>query len=235
MLRQLHPNCGNAYPLDDPHIRTVLAGLYDLPGADWVRINLVTSVNGSVTGDDGTSDSLTNRADRKILGVIRRQSDVILVGAASVRAEGYQLPRTAPLAIVTATGDFGGHQLDLSLPRAVPLVLCPAAAAERAGSALPGAKIVVVPDSDGRMAAVDIISALRERGLRRITCEGPSIASQLIDAGIATELCLSTSPVVGGAFQPVFGSEPIASRRLSLTTLLVDDSSTLYARWALVP
>ncbi len=232
IVRRLFPEAGPAIEIESPDARASLGELYALAGAETLRINLVASVSGSAAGGDDTSETLTNRADRKILGVIRRDSDVVLVGAASVRAEGYQLPRTAPLAIVTSTGDLGGHRLTVAPDRFTPLVLCPAAVAETAKAALPSAEIVVVPDAAGRMSAVDIVSALRLRGLHRIVCEGgPSLAAQMLEAGLVDELCLSTSPAVGGVSLPLLGTAPIAPHRLELTQLLVDDTSTLYARW----
>ena len=235
ILRRLFPEAGPPIELETADARTRLAELYALPGADTLRINLVATVSGSAAGGDDTSETLTNRADRKILGVIRRNSDVVLVGAASIRAEGYQLPRTAPLAIVTSTGDLGGHRLAVDPDRFTPLVLCPAAAAETARTGLPSAEIVVVPDRARRMSAIDIVSALRARGLRRIVCEGgPSLAAQILDASLADELCLSTSPIAGGVFLPVLGSAEISSHRLELAQLLVDDTSALYARWRIL-
>ncbi|WP_181134458.1 dihydrofolate reductase family protein, partial [Rathayibacter sp. AY1D5] len=71
---------------------------------------MIASVTGSSTGSDGTSETLTNRVDRTILGVVREQADVVLVGAASVRAEGYRVPRRVPLAVVSASGDLAGHR-----------------------------------------------------------------------------------------------------------------------------
>jgi riboflavin biosynthesis pyrimidine reductase len=232
IVRRLYPAAGESIEIQSADARERLSELYRLPCDDTLRINLVASVSGSAAGADDTSESLTNRVDRKILGVIRRDSDVVLVGAASVRAEGYQLPRTAPLAIVTSTGRLGGHRIDVEPGRFVPLVLCPASVADAARASLQGAEIVVVPDTNGRMSAADLVGTLRARGLRRIVCEGgPSLAAQMLEAGLVDEICLSTSPVVGGASLPMFGSTPIAAHRLELEQLLVDDASTLYARW----
>lgn len=232
IIRRIFPDAGEALSIDADDIRDRLSEMYALPDEEWVRINLVVSVNGSAAGSDDTSETLTNRADRKLLGVIRRQSDVILVGASSVRAEGYQLPRTAPLAIVTRSGDLGGHRIEASAGRSMPIILCPASAADRATDELPGAEVLVVADHDGRLSSADLVSALRGRGYRRITCEGgPSLAGQLLDARLVTELCLSTSPVAGGLMLPMFGSERIAASALQLVQVLVDDQSTLYTRW----
>ena len=232
IVRALFPEAGQPIDLEAADVRAQLHRLYALAGTDTLRINLVASVSGSAAGGDDTSHTLTNRADRKILGVIRRDSDVVLVGAASVRSEGYQLPRTAPLAIVTSTGDLGGHRLTVGPDRFTPLVLCPSAVAETARRSLPSAEIIVVQDSAGRMSATDIVATLRARGLHRIVCEGgPSLAAQVLDAGLVDELCLSTSPVIGGVTLPMFGSSPISAHRLELAQLLADDSNTLYARW----
>lgn len=234
IVRRIFPEAGEPIEIDSANARERLTPLYDLAGESWVRVNLVSSVNGSAAGQDGTSESLTNRVDRKILGVIRRSSEVVLIGAASVRAEGYRLPRTAPLAIVTSSGDLGAHELELAADRAVPLVLCPASAADRARASLVGADVVVVADDGGRMTAADIVQALHDRGLRRIVCEGPSLAGLLLDAGLVSELCLSTSPSIGGVTQPLLGTSPVASKRLELRQLLADESSTIYARWTVL-
>lgn len=232
IVRRLFPAAGDAIDIQSPDARDRLSELYEQAGDDTLRINLVASVSGSAAGADDTSETLTNRVDRKILGVLRRHSDVVLVGAASVRAEGYQLPRTAPLAIVTSTGDLGGHRIDVGPGRFVPLVLCPASVADTARATLEGAEIVIVADTGGRMSAADLVGTLRARGLRRIVCEGgPSLAAQMLEASLVDELCLSTSPVVGGTSLSMLGSTPIAAHRLRLEQLLVDDASTLYARW----
>ncbi|OUD85495.1 hypothetical protein BC477_13870 [Clavibacter michiganensis subsp. michiganensis] len=82
--------------LDDAGTRTWLEDLYRPGSADHVRLNFVASVDGSVVGADGTSDSLSSVVDRRILGVIRELADVVLVGAGTVRAERYVLPAGRP-------------------------------------------------------------------------------------------------------------------------------------------
>jgi len=68
-------------------------------------------------------------------------------------------------------------------------------------------------------------------------CEGgPSLATQLVNAGLANELCLTTSPLLTSARLPLFAmaDQPgsPADNSLILTQLLIDESSSLYARWA---
>lgn len=238
ILTRVVPSPTDAQRIDlaDDHALEALAALYAPPRREWLRLNLVSSVNGSAAGADGTSDSLTNRADRTILRVIRSLADVVLVGAASVRAEGYHLPRNSRLAVLTGTGDLDGHRLDGDVEPGRLLVICPAVAAARVEASLDcvAAEIVVVDDIDGRIAAADVIARLRGRGLAHIVCEGgPSLAGQLIAAGVVDELCLSTGPVITTAQLPLFGGPGVAERRLELSQLLVDDASGMYARWLL--
>ncbi|MHB1172890.1 MAG: dihydrofolate reductase family protein, partial [Lacisediminihabitans sp.] len=183
-----------------------------------------------------------NRVDRTLLGIIRRLSDVVLVGAASVRLEGYRLPRTVPLAVVTGSGNLSGHRIasERSVDGASAgrlLVLCPASAVDTARVTLDGrpAEFLIVQDHENRLDPVAIVGALRDRGLASIVCEGgPSLAAQLLEAALVDEVCLSTSPVLGGRYLPLLGSADLDASRLSLRQLLVDDSGGLYARWSVL-
>lgn len=228
--------------ISDPDARQRLAALYERPDAGYLRLNLISSVNGSAAGSDGTSESLTNRADRALLGVIRNQADVVLVGAASVRAEGYLVPRKTRLAIITSTGRFDGHGLGKDLePGPGPkkkglLVLCPASAVDTVAASLADitVEIVAVPDTDGRVDVALALDALRSRGLINVVCEGgPGLAAQLLDLGLVDEVCLSTAPVITGSRLALFGDADMVERKLELSQLLVDNASGLYARWSL--
>src|SRR5688572_12781612 len=108
---RVFPAAGELVDLEDDDSRERLLDWYRPDAEDWVRLNLISTVSGSAAGPDNTSESITTSADRRILGVIRQLADVVLVGAGTVRVEGYQLPKRAALAIVTASGDLGGHQL----------------------------------------------------------------------------------------------------------------------------
>ncbi|MBC7723204.1 MAG: dihydrofolate reductase family protein [Burkholderiaceae bacterium] len=222
---------------DSDGARDDLRSWYAAPRPDWLRLNLICSVNGSAVGADGTSETLTNRADRAILGAIRSLADVILVGAASVRAEGYHLPKTARLAIVTASGDLAGHRILGEAAAGRILVLCPTSARESVIDSLGGlaADVVPVADDGGQLTPRAMLDALSALGLRHVVCEGgPALAVQMLDAGLVDELCLSTGPVLAGL--PSTGGPLTAlgvniERRLRLDQLLVDDGSGLYARW----
>lgn len=231
IVERLYPGPTAPVDFDD---RDALLDLYRPPRREWLRLNLIATVTGGASGSDGTSETLTNPVDRRILGVIRELADIVLIGAQSLRAELYVQPRRARLAIVTASGDLGGHRIEAPEGEN-PLVLCPASASERVRASLPSAHIVELPTQpDGTIAATTMVDALRSQGFTSIICEGgPSLAAQMLDAGLVDEFCLSTSPLVGGLPLPVTGTQAISQHPATLTLLLRDETSGLYARWAI--
>ena len=229
IVERLYPGPTAIVDIDD---RDALLELYRPPRAEWLRLNLIATVTGGASGSDGTSETLTNPVDRRILGVIRQLADVVLIGAQTLRAEVYLQPRRSRLAVVTMSGELGGHRIEAP-EGATPIVLCPPGASARVRETLPIAEIIELPLVDGSIPASDMIDALRGAGFASIICEGgPSLAAQMLDAGLVDEFCLSTAPVIGGLPFPVTGSAAIAEHAATLTQLLRDEASGLYARWS---
>jgi riboflavin biosynthesis pyrimidine reductase len=213
--------------------RERLGELYRPTASTWLRINLVLSVSGSAAGADGTSESLTSAADRTILGVIRGLADAVLVGAGSVRAEGYRVPKRSTLAVVTTSGDLSGHRIGADETGRV-VVLGPESARELARQTIGDADFLAVPDRGGHLDAHELISALHGAGYASIVCEGgPGLAAQLLAAGLVDELCLTTSPTLTATTLPAFGTHAFAVRPLSLAQLMLDEDGALYARWTI--
>src|SRR5262245_3617933 len=95
-VRRLLPADGQPVDLDDG----ALAEAYAVPagrgGRPWhLRVNFVASADGAVTLDD-RSGGLSNPADKRVFGLLRDLADVVLVGAGTVRAEGYRAQRYGP-------------------------------------------------------------------------------------------------------------------------------------------
>lgn len=237
----------------DPHERDLLALLHR--DAPHVRANMVASVDGAATASDGRSGGLGTDADTRLFGVLRSLADVVLVGAGTVRAEGYrelpvaddlraaraargQSPRIE-LAVVTRRGAVPDDLLAGDHP---PLVVTGAAGADRARAAVGEDRAVVVPGADDPdapdlRAAVD---ALVARGLAHVLAEGgPSLLGDLLAAGTVDELCLTTSPrLVGGdAPRAVVGQAPLdPAPRARVRHLLHDPADgTLLTCWDLRP
>ncbi len=236
IVRRVFPTADDPVDLDAPDARDRLAALYQPSRGGLVRLNLIGSVSGSATGPDGTSESLTNSADRMILKAIRSLADVVVVGATTVRREGYFIPRSGALAVVTRSGDLSQHHLKGTANGGTLVILCPADAVESARTTMPvpDARIVIVPDTDGSLSAASIVAALRDEGYASIVAEGgPQLAALFVTGGVIDELCLTTSPVVNGGALPLFGPAEFAEHPLALGQLLVDSAGATYARWTL--
>jgi len=85
IVTRVFPGHAESVDVDDAHSRDALLDWYRPDTMSSVRINLISTVSGNAGGSDGTSHTLSNPVDRKILGVIRELGDVVLVGAQSVR------------------------------------------------------------------------------------------------------------------------------------------------------
>lgn len=220
--------------LTAPDAAAGLDSLY-LPGRQqWLSINLVASVNGAARGPDGTSETLTQGADRRILGAIRRNSSIVLVGASTVRTEGDLFPRSTSLAVATQSGNLSGHAFSNDLEPGRLIVVCPAAVAETVEHTLGGVTATVLTVDGTEVSAEALIETLRAHHYDTIVCEGgPTLANQLIDAGLVDELCLTTSPVLASASASALRAISVAERHdLVLTQLLTDDIGSVYARWS---
>lgn len=234
LLRRVLPADGNTIDVDEPGADETLADWYRPAEADSLRLMMIATLDGQTVGGDGVSDSLSSRVDRRILAAVRRHADAIFVGAETVRRESIGRPRSAALIVVSASGDLDGHRLREADDGAPLLVVTTAAGTERASASLariPHETLALATDDDGRIPAGSIVALARRRGYAHLVCEGgPGLAAQFLDAGLFTELCLTTAPAVGGA-TPLFGASTRPARPLWAAQLLVDEAGFSYGRW----
>lgn len=189
--------------------------------AEWVRGLMVSSVDGA-TELAGSSSALSGPADRRVLSLLRGHADVVLVGAQTVRAEGWRPPRPS------AERRAWRRELGRSEVPAYAVV-------SRSGD-LP------VGPADGEVLMLsgtpdEVLDELATRGLTRVLCEGgPGWLAQLADAGRLDELCLTVSPQLAGPGRAglLAGTPWPVTRPLALTALLEDDG-WLFARYAVGP
>lgn len=199
-----------------------LADAYAYPeraAGPWLRANMVASLDGAARAE-GRSAPLSSDGDMRVFGVLRALADVVVVGAETVRQEGYRpakaravfaarraadgQPPAPAIAVVSRRLD-----LDFTAPlftgAANPTLVLTGAAApvkEVARARTAGARVVVA----GAGETVDPVRAvreLRERGFVRLLHEGgPRILAQFAAAGVVDELCLTLSPMVTGGDAP---------------------------------
>ena len=68
---------------------TALYAAYAPPREPWLRANMVTTLDGSATGADGRSGGINTEADHVVFELLRAQSHAVVVGAGTLRDEGY--------------------------------------------------------------------------------------------------------------------------------------------------
>lgn len=194
-----------------------------------VALCMVASADGAVAVD-GLSGGLGGEADLRALSRLRGANDVSLVGAGTVRDEGY-VPlsgsaerqadrrarglRHAPrLAIVTASGRLAPDLEVFSNPAELPIVLTSRGADRHALAAIKDrAEVHVVADTD--LDAATIVTALAELGLRRVLCEGgPRLNQVMLAGGRIDEVFLTVAPMLVGGPVPriIFGNTEVATQ-----------------------
>ncbi|SNX64675.1 5-amino-6-(5-phosphoribosylamino)uracil reductase [Streptomyces sp. TLI_55] len=215
----------------------------------WLRANMVSTLDGAAQ-HDGKSQPISTAADMRIFGTLRGLADVVVVGAETVRQEGYRPARAraefaeareaagqgpAPaIAIVSA-----GLDLDFSLPLFTSpltptLILTGAAAApDRVATAeKAGARVVVAGDGVG-VEPARAVQALADLGFTRLLTEGgPRLLGQFVAAGVLDELCLTVAPMLtAGDAQRIAGGPAVAvPQRFALVSLL-EEEGFLFSRY----
>ena len=215
----------------------------------WLRANMVSTLDGAAQ-HDGRSRTISSAADMRVFGVLRGLADAVVVGAETVRQEGYRPARArdafaarraaagqgpAPvIAVVTAS-----LELDFSLPLftepLVPTLVLTGAAAlpERVRDAeKAGAEVVIAGDGPG-VDPARAVQALAARGMRRLLAEGgPRLLGQFVAAGVLDELCLTMSPMLTSEYAQriVGGPALVVPERFALAALL-EEEGFLFARY----
>ncbi len=191
-MRQLFPVARDPVdPLD------VYGDLPPYRGRPGVRLNMIASLDGA-TSMGGVSRGLSGDADRALFLALRSLTDVVLVGAGTVRAEHYR-PSRVPVAIVTRSCKLDWEAPFFIAPIARPIVITSSdAPAEARARAAELADVVVAGAQDVDLARA--LDALAERGHRSVLAEGgPNLNGQLAREDLLDELCLTLSPkLVGG-------------------------------------
>ncbi|TDD85454.1 pyrimidine reductase family protein [Actinomadura darangshiensis] len=208
------------------------------PGTTWMRANMVASLDGAAQRDE-RSGGLGNAADQHLFLLLRGLADVVIVGAGTVRAEGYGpvrpsegwdgvrdgRPPVPPLAIVSRTLDLDFDAPVFAEAEVPTIVLAPATADPvRLKAAREHADVIVAGED-----SLDFPAAVRElaaRGHRRLLCEGgPGVLAQVVAAGLLDELCLTLSPLLlGGHPTRILNGPPVpVPPELTLAHALQDE------------
>jgi riboflavin biosynthesis pyrimidine reductase len=233
-----------------------LAEVYAYPGQvdhgrPWLRANMVSSLDGAANLA-GLSEGLSSPADKRIFGVLRALADVVLVGAQTVRAEGYRPARAraefqearaaagqAPAPAIAVVSR--SLRLDLTAPLftdpLVPTVVITTEDAPAAARAAGAEVAEVITAGHGEVDLTAALAALTARGwTRQLTEGGPRLLAQLAAAGLLDELCLSLAPLLTAGDSPriTHGAEMADAHHMRLVSL-IEQKGFLFARYCRFP
>ncbi|MBX6355505.1 MAG: pyrimidine reductase family protein [Micromonosporaceae bacterium] len=247
MVHRLWPD---PCPLDDEALTAAYA-VSDRAGTH-LRMNFVTSVDGAVEVGGFSaglfSHGLPRDADLKVFGLLRMLCDALLVGAGTLRHEGYQalrldrarrswrrahgLAEYPTLVVVSSALDLMASNPALAEAPVRPIVLTHAAApADRRAALEPVADVLTLGDGAVDLAAG--VERLAERGLRHLLSEGgPHLFGALSAAGLVDEVDLTVSPLLAGpGADRIIAGAGHPPARFALRHILADDHGTLLLRY----
>lgn len=220
----------------------------DPPHECWVIGHMVCGLDGTASRG-GRVGSLSTAPDQALFRRMRQLADVVLVGAETVRREGYGPVRlteeaqeqrvaagrtqTPPLAVVSRSLELDWTaKVFAEAPEDARTHVITCAAAPPARRAAAAEVAVVVEAGAERVEPVAAMRALAELGHRVVLCEGgPTWLGELVAADRLDELCLSIAPLMGGDPLPVAVTPPGAGlARFRLRGVMGEDD-TLFLRY----
>jgi riboflavin biosynthesis pyrimidine reductase len=215
-------------------------------GRCWVTAHMVAGLDGTAAVQ-GRVGALSTAPDKALFADMRTLADVVLVGARTVREEGYGpvrlsderrasrvargLSETPPLAVVSRSLDLDWHSRAFADAESRTMVVtCAGAPAQRLAQAREVAEVIVAGQES--VQPEDLFRQLAARGQQRVLCEGgPSLLGELVVAGHVDELCLTISPMMGGDPLPVAVFPPgVPLTGFSLRHVL-GEGDTLFLRY----
>jgi riboflavin biosynthesis pyrimidine reductase len=217
---------------------TELAQAYAYPQTGrWLRANMVASLDGAAS-HDGEVSPLGGEADQKVLWLLRGLCDVLIVGANTIRVEGYGplpprdswrdirqgRPPAPTLAIVSARLDLDFDAPVFADAYVRPILIIGASApVERRKAAERRADVIVCGDLIADIG--EALDQLADRGLTRQLSEGgPRLLAEIAAAGRLDELCLALSPqMVAGTAPRITNGPPMDVLPMQLADVFQED------------
>lgn len=214
----------------------------------WVTGHMVAGLDGTAA-IDGKVGAFSTASDQDLFRRMRQIADVVLVGAETVRLEGYGLvrlsdeakearqklgkPPTPPIAIVSGSLELDwSKKLFRKAPEHAPTMVITSesadeerlAEAKRHATVITAGKDAVEPDA--------ALQALADLGHRVVLCEGgPTLLGELVAADRLEELCLSIAPLIGGDNLPVGITQQGAELSAYELKSVMAEDHTLFLRY----
>jgi riboflavin biosynthesis pyrimidine reductase len=224
LMRQLLPEPISEMTVQDAY-SSALGYHSDRP---WVSLSMIASIDGS-TVVDGNSGALSSPTDSAVLSQLRKIADVIIVGAGTVRGEGYGPPRKKGqrVGVITAMGS-----VDLTMPLFTSGAGFIITSIE---GAIESTHVDVLRTGHNKVDLREAVRRIPELcpNARVVQAEGgAALNGSLLDADVLDEINVTTSPAtVGGGGPRISSMAADHQHRFDVAQLAIDDESFLYARW----
>jgi len=197
--------------------------------APWVGMCMVASIDGSIAVG-GTSVGLSSPTDIAVLARLRRLADVIVVGAGTIRDEGYGAPqkRGQRIGIVTRSGGLD-YDSDVFSSGSGFLITNHTGAPD----APAGVDILRTGNDEIDLrTAVARLSDFCDRTDYVQVEGGASLNGAMFDADLIDEINVTTSPATFGGPGPRLATgAPPHAHRFGVAQLMIDDEGFVYTRW----
>ncbi|TNM55171.1 pyrimidine reductase family protein [Brevibacterium sediminis] len=218
----------------------------------WVTGHMVAGLDGTAA-IHGRVGALSTEPDQDLFRRMRQIADVVMVGAQTVRSEGYAPMRLSesaraqrrtrgqsempPVAVVSRSLDLDwSSQVFAAAPAHARTIVITCARADPDRLAVAEEAATVIIAGEERVEPAAALQALAGLGYQVVLCEGgPRWLGELVAADRLDELCLSISPMMGGDPLPVSVAPPGADiAQFSLKSAMVADD-TLFLRYEAKP
>ena len=202
--------------------------LYAAPRQPWLRVNMVSTIDGAAAGETGKSGSINNEPDHRVFNLLRELCQAVVVGAGTLRTEGY-VPLPKPLVVVTRSGHVPDRLRD-GEPGQVRLATCSSAEHLEEARSILGSDCVHVL-GEHHVDLTRLKSELGTLGYTDLLSEGgPQLLRHMLAEGVVDELTATFVPrLLAGPYLRITTGPPV-DVPLDLAVLLKEDS-TLLGRW----
>ena len=209
-----------------------LRSLYTPPRLPWLRVNMISTLDGAATGAGGKSGDINNRADKRVFDTLRALADVIVVGAGTARIEEYG-PAGVPIAVVSRRAEIPVGLREAPTGMALLVTCARADGLPESREILGEDQVIVAGDESVDLARMR--QALVERGFRNLLSEGgPHLLADLLASDVVDELCVTFVPHLLSGPYPRIAVGAGLDVDLNLMVLL-EEEGTLLGRWAVAP